>query len=79
MSCQQLTRVHTIGVNAQITVGHGPAGLAYDSGKGEIFVANYYTDTVSVISDSTNSVVATVTVGEAPRGWLMILAKAKSS
>ncbi|MGA2524838.1 MAG: hypothetical protein ABSF65_11900, partial [Candidatus Bathyarchaeia archaeon] len=36
------------------------SGLAYDSSKGEIFAANGYNG-VSVISDSTNTVVANVT------------------
>ena len=43
-------------------------GVAYDSGKGEIFVANQEGDTVSVISDSNNIVVATVNVGSSPHG-----------
>ena len=50
-------------ITATIPVGVGPWGIAYDSGKGEIFVANYYDDTVSVISDSSNTVIATVPVG----------------
>jgi YVTN family beta-propeller protein len=43
-------------------------GVAYDSGKGEVFVANYGLDSVLVISDSNNSVVATVPVGSYPFG-----------
>ena len=43
-------------------------GIAYDSGKGEVFVANYGLDSVLVISDSNNSVVATVPVGSYPFG-----------
>jgi YVTN family beta-propeller protein len=45
--------------------------MAYDSGKGKVFVANKNNtngNTVSVISDKTNSVVATVTVGYNPSG-----------
>ena len=45
-----------------------PTGAAYDSSKGEVFVANSASDSVSVISDSTNDVVATVTVGTSPIG-----------
>src|SRR5271157_474160 len=45
-----------------ITVGAQPSGIAYDPAKGELFVANYGSNTVSVISDSTNSVVANVSV-----------------
>ncbi len=49
-------------------VGGSPMGIAYDSGKGEIFVANQNDGTVSILSDSNNTVVATVTVGEYPTG-----------
>jgi YVTN family beta-propeller protein len=42
--------------------------VAYDSGKSEIFVANNGAASVSVISDSTNTVVANVTVGSGPVG-----------
>jgi YVTN family beta-propeller protein len=49
-------------------VGNQPASLAYDSGKGEVFVANHNSSSVSVISDSTNSIVATVDVGVNPIG-----------
>ena len=38
----------------------------YDAGMGEVFVANYGSNNVSVISDSTNTVVATVPVGTNP-------------
>jgi len=41
---------------------------AYDSGKGEVFVANANNNSVSVISDATNRVVATITVGHDPVG-----------
>jgi YVTN family beta-propeller protein len=52
-----------------IPVGNNPAAVAYDSGMGEVFVANQGSGkAVSVISDSTNTVVATVTVGSAPTG-----------
>ena len=43
-------------------------GVAYDSGKGEIFVTNTGSNTVSVISDESNTVVATVNVDKAPTG-----------
>ena len=49
-------------------VGASPMGIAYDSGKGEIFVANEGDGTVSILSDINNTVVATVTVGEYPTG-----------
>ncbi len=43
-----------------------PEGVAYDSSKGEIFVANSGDNTVSVISDSSNAVNATIPVGLTP-------------
>ena len=46
----------------------GPYGVAYDSGKGEVFVANSFSNNVSVISDASNSVVATIPVGTYPWG-----------
>ncbi len=51
----------TDAVVATMTVGATPYGLAYDSAKGEVFVANINSRAVSVISDSTNGVVAAVT------------------
>ena len=45
-----------------IGVSLDPIGLAYDSGTGEVFVAEFSAPAVSAISDSTNSVVATVEV-----------------
>jgi YVTN family beta-propeller protein len=51
-----------------VEVGGGPGGVAYDSGKGEIFVVNQYDGTLSVISDSNNTVVATIPVGNSPDG-----------
>ncbi len=53
-------------VVATVTVQLGPSGCAYDSGKGEVFVANWENNSVSVISDATNTVVANVTVGYDP-------------
>ena len=53
---------------ANVTVGTAPVGLAYDSGKGEVFVGNYASNTASVISDASNKVIANVTVGSGPIG-----------
>ena len=47
-------------VVANVTVGDSPISLVYDSGKGETFVANYGSGTVSVILDSNNSVIKTI-------------------
>ena len=59
---------HAQTVVATVNVGSGPQGIAYDSGKGEVFVANNYANAVSVISDTNDSVVATVNVGSGPYG-----------
>ncbi len=40
--------------------------MAYDSAKGEVFVSHYDTNDVWVISDSTNTVVASIPVGFEP-------------
>jgi YVTN family beta-propeller protein len=55
-------------VVATVNVGAQPYGVAYDSGKGEVFVSNTNSNTTSVISDSNNAVVATVIVGSGPEG-----------
>src|SRR5439155_1162956 len=47
-------------------VGMYPYGVAY--GNGNVYVTNYGDNTVSVISSSTNSVLATVPVGMGPMG-----------
>ena len=52
--------VHALEVTATIPVGNGPEGIAYDSGKGEIFVANAGSNSISVISDVNYSVIATI-------------------
>jgi len=47
-------------VVASIDVGTAPAGVAYAEGLGEVAVANFRSNNVSVISDGSNRVVATV-------------------
>jgi YVTN family beta-propeller protein len=61
---------HAEAVVATISVedGAGPNGLAYDSGKGEIFVADNNINRVSVISDSTNKVTKIIPVEKEPYG-----------
>ena len=63
--------------NYRGTTGLGPSAVAYDSGKGEIFVgdvdcypdhAYYACGNVSVISDVTDKVVATIPVVGPPQG-----------
>jgi YVTN family beta-propeller protein len=48
--------------------GSFPYELAYDSAKGEVFVVNRDSNSLTVISDATNTVVATLTVGSGPEG-----------
>lgn len=60
--------VYAAGPNPPITVGGSPQGIAYDGGLGEIFVTNSGDNTVSVISDSSHRVVASVPVGQNPVG-----------
>jgi YVTN family beta-propeller protein len=47
-------------VLANVTVGQNPSSIAYDSALHEIYVTNQGSGTVSVISDMSNSVVATI-------------------
>ncbi|MEM3846806.1 MAG: hypothetical protein QXU98_14010, partial [Candidatus Parvarchaeota archaeon] len=49
-----------------VNVGNSPEGVAYDSASNTIYVANTGSNNVSVISGSTNHVIATVYVGSAP-------------
>src|SRR2546427_1158891 len=48
--------------------GLQPVNAVYDGGKGELFVANFASNTVSVISDATSQVLATIPVGINPNG-----------
>ena len=48
--------------------GLNPIAVGYDSGKGEVFVADPDSNTVSVISDASNTVVTTIPVGITPVG-----------
>ncbi len=43
---------HAVGVTATVKVGGAPYGVAYDSGRAEIFVVNSSAGTVIVLSDS---------------------------
>ena len=49
-----------------ISVGSMPDGVAYDSSRGEVFVAKTLSKTISVVSGRTNRVVATVPAGNTP-------------
>jgi YVTN family beta-propeller protein len=45
---------------ANISLGYNPGSIAYDSALHELYVANQASGTISVISDTTNSIVATI-------------------
>lgn len=66
-----LTTIH-IGINPQ-GIAASPlhvdvAGMAYDSNNGRMYVANSYSNTISVINSSTMQVNATIHVGFYPQG-----------
>ncbi|WP_410545832.1 beta-propeller fold lactonase family protein, partial [Acidianus sp.] len=46
--------------------GLGPWGIAYDPSNGYIYVADHFSDTVSVINGATNTVIANIPVGRWP-------------
>jgi YVTN family beta-propeller protein len=66
----KLTGLFSFEVTATITLERygGYYGVAYDSGKGEIYLTNGDFHLVYVISDSTNDVVAIIPVGYTPSG-----------
>ena len=50
-------------VVATQNVGGTSYGIAYDSGKGEVFVTHFFNATITVLSDSNNAVVSTIDFG----------------
>ena len=56
----------TFKVITNITVGLAPDWVAYDPSNGYIYVANYGSDTVSVINGANNTVIATIPVRGTP-------------
>ena len=54
--------------NGNVQFLNHPDGVAITPNGDYAYVANYYNNTVSVISTSTNTVVKTITVGTAPDG-----------
>src|SRR5208283_3001263 len=59
---------HSVAVNVTVTANSNPSGVAYDPYKGTVFVTNYGNNSVSVISDSINAVIANISVGPNPEG-----------
>jgi YVTN family beta-propeller protein len=56
------------GLVGSVPVGDSPIAIADDSGTGEIFAANENSNTVSVIAQKNDTVVATIAVGCDPDG-----------
>ena len=63
-----LTPLSYADVISTILVGTNPYGITYGAayGNGNVYVVLLSSNTVSVISDTTNSVIATVPVGASP-------------
>ncbi|MHB1623374.1 MAG: beta-propeller fold lactonase family protein, partial [Cuniculiplasma sp.] len=55
-------------VVSSIVVGSGPYGVAYDASNKYLYVANPYSNNVSVINGVTNKVVSSIKVGTTPYG-----------
>jgi YVTN family beta-propeller protein len=55
-------------VVATIVVGKGAHGVVTDNNGKFIYVTNMFDNTVSVIDNSRNEVIATVPVGQTPNG-----------
>lgn len=61
--------IETIPVGTQVNtfIGKSPAAdIVYDESKGLLFITNSGEDTVSIISDNSNTIIKNVTVGAAP-------------
>src|SRR5437899_858042 len=56
----------TNAIVATIPVGSSPWAVTYDSGKGEVFVADRFSANIKVISDAMDEVVATIPDGFQP-------------
>ncbi len=54
-----LERVWTDSVTKIMPVGREPQGIAYNSANNNMYVANYGSNTVSVINSSSNTVIKT--------------------
>jgi YVTN family beta-propeller protein len=50
-------------LTSTIRVGNGPMGITYDFKNGNMYVANFLSNTVSVIDGNTNNVISTIPLG----------------
>ncbi|MFL6409799.1 MAG: hypothetical protein ACJ71K_00965 [Nitrososphaeraceae archaeon] len=50
-------------LTSTISVGNGPMGITYDPKNGNMYVANFLSNTVSVIDGNTNNVISTIPLG----------------
>ena len=50
-------------LTSTIPVGDGPLGIAYDFKNGNMYVANFLSNTISVIDGNTNNVISTIPLG----------------
>src|SRR5258708_5300904 len=55
-------------VTATIPVGSNPFGVGVNPVTNTIYVANFFSDSISVINGATNTVTATINVGSNPNG-----------
>ena len=67
---QPVQAANTNTVTATIPVGNEPGGVAVTPNGEYAYVANYQTNTASVINTTTNTVTTTATVGSKPTGSL---------
>jgi YVTN family beta-propeller protein len=48
---------------ANIPVGLGPNGIAYNQNNGDVYVANSVNETISIVDGLENTVISTITLG----------------
>jgi YVTN family beta-propeller protein len=62
----QVEEVQSFGESTSIAVGARPHGIAYDARRNRVYVANYLSNSLSVIDAETNSVTVTIPLGPRP-------------
>ena len=56
-------------LKATIPVGDNPWDLIYNPLNNKVYCANDWSNTVSVLDDTSDSVITTIPVGSSPRAW----------